>query len=538
MDRRRNFWGWGLEGAGPDAEQREGIGKTLASRFGVDLEFVPPPRLEEIELPAPRISPPDALAAICTSEPLERAGHTYGKGYRDLVRAYARRFDAPPDVVAFPESEAQVAALLDWCADARAAAIPYGGGSSVVGGVEAAVGAAYRGAVSIDLSRLDRVLEIDRTSRSARIQAGVFGPALEDQLRPHGLTLRHFPQSFEFSSLGGWIATRSGGHYATLYTHIDDFVESLRVVTPSGIVASRRLPGSGAGPSPDRLFIGSEGILGVITEAWMRLQDRPTFRASTSVKFPGDSGFAEAARTVRALSQAGLFPSNCRVLDALEAMNSGAGDGSHAVLVLGFESADHALDAWMSRALELCRDGGGVVPEGAATTRTDPGTTREGAAGAWRRAFLQAPYLRDVLIGFAVFSETFETSITWDRFEEFHTGVMDATRDAIRRVLGAGSVTCRFTHVYPDGPAPYYTMMGPARRGSELEQWREIKTAASEAVLGLGGTITHHHAVGRDHRPWYDRQRPELFARALRAAKAELDPSGVLNPGVLIDPGS
>jgi alkyldihydroxyacetonephosphate synthase len=179
-----------------------------------------------------------------------------------------------------------------------------------------------------------------------------------------------------------------------------------------------------------------------------------------------------------------------------------------------------------------------VVPEGAATTRTDPGTTREGAAGAWRRAFLQAPYLRDVLIGFAVFSETFETSITWDRFEEFHTGVMDATRDAIRRVLGAGSVTCRFTHVYPDGPAPYYTMMGPARRGSELEQWREIKTAASEAVLGLGGTITHHHAVGRDHRPWYDRQRPELFARALRAAKAELDPSGVLNPGVLIDPGS
>jgi alkyldihydroxyacetonephosphate synthase len=366
----------------------------------------------------------------------------------------------------------------------------------------------------------------------------VFGPALEDQLRPHGLTLRHFPQSFEFSSLGGWIATRSGGHYATLYTHIDDFVESLRVVTPSGIVASRRLPGSGAGPSPDRLFIGSEGILGVITEAWMRLQDRPTFRASTSVKFPGDSGFLEAARTLRGLSQAGLFPSNCRVLDALEAMNSGAGDGSHAVLVLGFESADHALDAWMARALELCRDGGGVVPEGAATTRTDPGTTREGAAGAWRRAFLQAPYLRDVLIGFAVFSETFETSITWDRFEEFHAGVMHATRDAIRRVLGAGSVTCRFTHVYPDGPAPYYTMMGPARRGSEIEQWREIKTAASEAVLGLGGTITHHHAVGRDHRPWYDRQRPEPFARALRAAKAELDPGGVLNPGVLIDPGS
>ncbi len=268
------------------------------------------------------------------------------------------------------------------------AAIPYGGGSSVVGGVEAPADGSLAGALSIDLGKLDRVLEIDPVSRAARIQAGVLGPALEDQLRPHGLTLRHFPQSFEFSSLGGWIATRSGGHFATLYTHIDDFVESLRVVTPTGVVESRRLPGSGAGPSPDRLFIGSEGILGIITEAWMRLQDRPTLRASASVTFPD---FATGAATVRALSQTGLYPTNCRLLDPGEALTSGAGSGAEAVLVLGFESADHPLDAWMTRALECCRDHGGTVPAGAGRDaqrrgRRPRGRGRRLATGFPRRA--------------------------------------------------------------------------------------------------------------------------------------------------------
>src|SRR6185369_8568596 len=227
-------------------------------------------------------------------------------------------------------------------------------------------GDAYRGAVSIDLGKLDRVVEIDDVSRAARIQAGVLGPALEGQLKPRGFTLRHFPQSFEVSTLGGWIATRSGGHFATLYTHIDDFVESLRAVTPSGVIESRRLPGSGAGPSPDRLFLGSEGILGVITEAWMRLQDRPRLRASASVTF---ADFFRAADAVRAISQSGLYPTNCRLLDANEALNSGAGNGAEHVLVLGFESADHDPSPWMRRALEIARDHGGVAAHGAGETR-------------------------------------------------------------------------------------------------------------------------------------------------------------------------
>jgi alkyldihydroxyacetonephosphate synthase len=435
--------------------------------------------------------------------------------------------------VAFPRTEADVVRLLDWCSSAGVCAIPYGGGSSVVGGVEPPEDPRWKGCLTLDLSRLDRVLEIDRVSRAARIQAGALGPGIEDQLRPEGLTLRHFPQSFEFSSLGGWIATRSGGHYATLYTHIDEFVESLRVVTPTGIVETRRLPASGAGPNADRLFIGSEGILGVIVEAWMRLQDRPRFRASCAVRF---EDFRAGARAVRAIAQAGLYPTNCRLLDPGEAETAGIGEGRHAVLILGFESADHPLDAWIQRALECAADHGGRVPEEPVRTRTDEAASREGAAGAWRQAFLAAPYLRDALVSLGMITETFETAIPWVRFEEFHEGVLEATRDALRRVCGGGRVNCRFTHVYPDGPAPYYTVLAPGRPQSLLEQWDEIKAAASEAVIGLGGTITHHHAVGRDHRSWYDRERPEGFARALRAAKAALDPAGILNPGVLLDP--
>lgn len=531
----RKFWGWGVEGAGPSPEQCEGIAKTLAARLGADLEpALAPPRIEELELPAPRVAPPDSLADLCSADPLERAGHHYGKAYRDVVRGFRREFPHPPDRVAFPRDESDVVALLDWCADARVAVVPYGGGSSVVGGVEARpedVGD-FAGVLSLDLGRLDRVLEVDRVSRAARIQAGVLGPALEDQLRPHGLTLRHFPQSFEFSSLGGWLATRAGGHYATLYTHIDDFVESLRVVTPTGICESRRLPGSGAGPSADRLFLGSEGSLGVITEAWMRLQDRPVHRASAAVRFPGDAGFAAGAGAVRALSQSGLFPTNCRLLDPTEAQNSGAGSGADAVLVLGFESADHPQPEKLARALELCRDHGGVAPERAPDGDGEE-RHREGAAGAWRRAFLQAPYVRDVLVSYSVIAETFETAIPWSRFEAFHAAVTAAARGAVERVCGTGFVACRFTHVYPDGPAPYYSVLAPARRGSELEQWDEIKAEVSEALLAAGGTITHHHAVGRDHRPFHRRQRPELFGRALAAAKGALDPAGLLNPGVI-----
>ncbi len=530
--RRRKFWGWGWEDGGPDQEQQERLAQLIAFRFGLEnLEIGTAPQLEDLNLRPPRCTIPERLTEIISTDPHERAGHSYGKSFRDVVRGFDGDYPNPIDFVALPRTEEDLARLLDWCATARVAAIPYGGGSSVVGGVEPPLDGRHRAAVSIDLRHFDRVLEVDDCSRAARIQAGIYGPALEDQLRESGLTLRHFPQSFEFSTLGGWIATRSGGHFASLYTHIDDFVESLRLITPTGPIETRRLPGSGAGPSPDRFFIGSEGTLGIITEAWMRLQKRPLYRNGVSVTF---ADFNDACDAVRQISQAGLYPSNCRLLDAGEALLTGAGTGDTHVLILAFESADHSLDAWMERALECCRDHYGQVPEGAGETRRDTEATHEGAAGAWRSAFLSAPYLRDVFVSLGLISETFETAVTWDRFPAFHAAVLQAVNDTLERVCGGGQVTCRFTHIYPDGPAPYYTVLAPSRRGSQLAQWTEIKSAASATILEQGGTITHHHAVGRDHRIWYEQQCPEGFARAFAAAKGVLDPQWILNPGILI----
>jgi alkyldihydroxyacetonephosphate synthase len=532
MDEQRlKHFGWGREGEGLTPAEEETALRRYHRLFGVDsfAEASPPP-LAEIRVPAPRITPPGSLAGFCSSSAYDRAAHTYGKSFRDYARGLAGDYAAAPDVVAYPRNEADIAAVLNWAGGAAAAVIPFGAGSSVVGGVEARLeGTGKKAAVSLDLRRLDRVREIDRTSRAARIESGVFGPALEAQLRPHGLTLRHFPQSFEYSTLGGWIATRSGGHFASLYTHIDDFVESIRMLTPRGPVETRRLPGSGAGPSPDRLLIGSEGILGVITEAWMRLQDRPRFRAGGAVRF---ADFFTAARAVKAIAQAGLYPANCRILDPAEAANTGAGDGSAALLVLAFESADHPLDAWIARALECCADHGGA-PE----RPLEGDAHREGAAELWRTAFIQMPYARERMIRRGIIADTFETAITWERFEALHDRVKAATEAAIREATGRpGQVTCRFTHVYPDGPAPYFSFHALGRHGELERQWQAIKSAAGDALIAAGGTITHHHAVGRDHRSWYDRQRPDLFAAALRAAKQALDPQGLLNPGVLIDP--
>ncbi|MEJ7582656.1 MAG: FAD-binding oxidoreductase [Acidimicrobiales bacterium] len=305
-ERRRSWWGWGWVDEALTPDQQAGLAAAVAGRLGRDdIEVRRPVDLDDLDLRVPRVAPPAGLSVRWSATGADRAGHTHGKSYRDVVRGFRGELDHPPDAVLWPADEAEVVRVLDWCAEAGVAALPYGGGSSVVGGVEAAVGDGYAGAVSIDLTRLDRVLEVDRLSRAARIQGGALGPVLEDQLRPHGYTLRHFPQSFEFSTLGGWLATRSGGHYASVYTHIDDLVESMRVVTGAGVVESRRLPGSGAGPSPDRLFLGSEGTLGVITEAWMRIQDRPRFKGSAAVHF---DGLARGVEATRAVAQSGCSP--------------------------------------------------------------------------------------------------------------------------------------------------------------------------------------------------------------------------------------
>lgn len=527
--RERSIWAWGWRDKFPDDAARAGLTQlakvlvptaTPAARtLPSDAPVVPSPR---VEIPAP-------LADFSTAAPRERAMHTRGRAFPDLVHGFAGDFTGAPDLVVRPRDEAEVTRVLAEC-DARGwAVVPFGGGTSVVGGVDAALARGDRGAVvSLDLGALAGVREVDATSRLARIGAGTLGPALEDELATHGLTLRHYPQSFEFSTLGGWLATRAGGHYATGPTRIDEHAHALTMVTPRGVLATHRHPGSGAGPEPARWLIGSEGALGVITEAWMRVVPRPRWRATASIAY---RDFTAAVAATRALAQSGLYPSNARLLDANEARLHRVRFDGTSVLLVGFESADHPLGPWLARALELAKDHGGEVVSG--PSESDD-STRTGAAGAWRQAFFDAPYLQSALLSIGVLSDTFETACSWTQFPAMHARITSAVQRALDEECGGGIVACRFTHVYPDGPAPYYTFVGALRPGGELAQWRAIKAAASEALAAEGGTITHHHAVGRTHRPWYDRERPALFADALAAVKRELDPRGILNPGVLV----
>ncbi len=538
MPSPRKHWGWGTAAEQPSADDLRAAAAGLRAHLGfgrADVEAPVP--LEAVRLPAPRLPIPPALAATATDATSERARWGTGSSYGDVVRGMRGEVPHPPDLVVHARTEDDVERTLEWASSASVAVVPVGGATSVVGGVAAVPGAEHAGAIALTLrDGLTALHEVDGVSRAARIGAGATGPQLEAALAAHGLTLRFYPQSFELSTLGGWLATRAGGHFATGPTHIDDVVESIRAITPAaGTWQSRRLPGSGAGPSPDRLLLGSEGTLGVITEAWVRVLPRPQRRASAGVRFPT---LRAATDALRAIVQSGLRPANCRVVDAAEAALTFAGDGSAALLLLGFESSGAPVEADMAAALALAGAAGGDAdtprvagPAGAGAASAPAG----GAAGAWRDAFFRAPYLRDTFVAMGVLSETFETAITWERFDAFVETVRGETEAALREVCGAGSVTVRVTHAYPDGAAPYFTCLAPVERGAEVETWAAVKAVAGAAIDRAGATITHHHAVGRDHRRWYDRQRPDPFAAALRAAKAAVDPAGVLNPGVLLD---
>ena len=532
--RLRKFWGWGYDDELLSSEEENNIDQRIAKTFQLDhVERIEIPKISDIDINKPLFSVPSSLKKILSDDKLERLNHAYGKSFPDSARSILGDFSSPPDYVAFPDTQNEITSILDWASENNVAVIPYGGGSSVCGGVETNVGSDYAGVISLDMKNINSILEIDKTSRTALIEGGILGPHLEAQLKEHDLTMRHYPQSFEFSSLGGWIATRSGGHYATLYTHIDDFVESLKMITPSGSFETRRLPGSGAGPSPDRFAIGSEGIMGVITEASMRLQNRPTFRSSCTVEF---INYEDALKALRLISQSGLFPSNCRLLDANEALFNGAGDGKSHLLILAFESADHDKKASLERALEIAKDNKGnfEVPG------QDSQAHRSGSSGTWRNSFIKAPYLRESFTRRGIIQDTFETSITWDKSKDFIQAVKDDTSKAILEITGKPSlVTCRITHSYPDGLAPYFTFGAYATPSTMIDTWKEIKCATNEICVSKGGTVTHHHAVGRDHRPnGYDVQRDDLFSKVLIEAKAALDPKGIMNPGVLIDPKS
>lgn len=531
----RKIWGWGVNSYEFPKPMLQMAQAMMKMQFGVDMSAAQPiPTLENIQLPPSQLTIPDAFKTVLNTEPYHRAVHTYGKAFRDVVRALTGDFSPAPDAVAYPKNEQDIERILAWAAQEKIAVIPFGGGSSVVGGIEvdAHSRAHYRAVISLDLCHLNKVLEIDSESRAVRVQAGAYGPELEEQLKVQGYSLRHFPQSFEFSTLGGWIATRAGGHFATNYTHIDDFVESVRMITPSGVIQTRRLPGNGAGPQEEGLLLGSEGVLGVITEAWLRVQELPRYRASCTLFF---SDFNQGVAACRALAQSALFPANARLIEREEAQFMGAGDGRNHILVLGFESAHFSQEEKLNQAIALCAAQGGTAKKIKIQNGEDEKETNNSSADLWKQAFIRAPYLRDELVRMGLISETFETCTTWQNFPALDAAVRAAIQQAFaQHTSGKGIITCRFTHLYPDGPAPYYTVIAPAAKGQQLAQWDAIKAAASQALIAQGATITHHHAVGKDHRPYYLQQNSALTLTMLKAAKKSIDPEGIMNPGTLL----
>lgn len=493
---------------------------------------------DEVELPDATIDVPGRLASFCSTDDLDRMRRTYGMAGPETIRAFHGDFSPAPDIVASPASEEEIAETLSWASDNAVAVTPVTGGTGVAGGTgppEDPTRSKYTGTLALDLKQLDQVLEVDEESRTARIQGGTLGPSLNDQLSENDLHLRHYPQSYVLSGLGGWIATRSGGHYATRYTHIDELVESVRMITPTGVFETQRLPAHGAGPDANRLICGSEGILGVISSAWMRVEPRPAYRSDAAVYF---DGIMDAANAIRRIVQAKLYPANCRLHDRVETKLYGLGDIEDDLVILGFESTDFPTDDVLDRALGMCEAEGGSCPDG--PDHYGPGFGQERPADSdvarWGEAF-QLSQSGDLDIPLAVVSGTVETAVTWDAFPEFHDAMISNMNTAMRDVCGMGHVSTRFTHVYPDGPAPYYSFRAPGDSDPDvqIDQWKAIKRAGLDTVMEYDLTPTHHHAVGRDHKPWYARQRPENYGAALRAIKQVLDPAGIMNPGVLID---
>jgi alkyldihydroxyacetonephosphate synthase len=471
----------------------------------------------------------DALAAItgadyCRVEDRHRLLHAGGKSTLDLLRRKDSGVQDAPDAVLLPGSEDDVAAILRYCSQHRIAVVPFGGGTSVVGGLDPIRGE-FGAVVSLDLRRFDRLIGFDEVSGEAEFGAGVTGPQAERLLAQHGFSLGHFPQSFEFASLGGFAATRSSGQDSAGYGRFDDMIRGLRVITPAGVLDLGRAPASAAGPDLRQLLIGSEGVFGVITRVRVRVHPVPEATRYEAWSFPD---FATGTAALRAVAQTGTGPTVIRLSDEAEtgvnlATTEAIGEqqvtgGCLAITV--FEgTAAHAASRH-AETRELLEARGGT-------------SLGEAPARAWEHGRFSAPYLRDSLLAAGALCETLETATTWSNIPALKTAVTDALTGALAETGTPALVLCHISHVYATGASLYFTVVA-GQRGNPIEQWRAAKTAACEAIMVTGGTITHHHAVGADHRPWMRAEVGDLGVRLLHAVKSTLDPAGILNPGKLI----
>jgi alkyldihydroxyacetonephosphate synthase len=525
--------GWG------DPARRPGL--TEPVRAFLDRRFrgllVPPPppvTLEEVQLAPSALSPEvrERIAAIATvSEDREaRVAHARGKSYRDLVRIRSGDATGAPDAVVSVTRPAQVEELLQLCTQERIAVVPFGGGTSVVGGVEPLRGG-FAALIALDLTGLDRLINLDIVSRTATLQPGLRGPQAEALLAARGYTLGHFPQSYELATIGGYAATRSAGQASTGYGRSDELVVGLTVATPSGTLRLGRAPRSAAGPDLRQLMLGSEGAFGVITDVTMAVRETPPYKRYEAWFFPSFSAGLEA---LRRLEQHRLAPEVSRLSDEDETLGnlalSGHGGGLSgaylkarrvkAMAIFGWEGEKELVSARRKLGLQIARSAGGV----------SVGTS---AGQAWESGRFAAPYLRDDLLDAGVLVETLETAASWAKLPLVREGV----REAITSALGASSgvlVGCHVSHLYPAGASLYFTVLAPAALRDPLGQWDAAKRAATDAIVASGATITHHHAVGADHAPWLEAEIGELGVDVLRAVKQRLDPAGILNPGKLL----
>jgi len=531
------YWGWGEDERAPAVNGH--LVEWLSERLGRVGDPVAPAPMKSFAGTESRLGRKALVrlervvgaGAVSTRLP-DRVVHAAGKGYPDLVRMREAKGFSLPDAVVWPGDAAEVAGVLELCSRKGIAVVPFGGGTSVVGGVEPLSGE-HRRVITLDTSRLRQVISIDRLSRVARLGAGLRGPEAEYALKAQGLTLGHFPQSFEYSTVGGWVATRSAGQASSGYGRIDDLVRGVRLVAPEGDLTLKARPASAAGPDLRELVVGSEGAFGVITDAELEVAPHPEEVRYEAFVFPG---FEAGSRGLRELAQEELQPEVTRLSDedetefylaaaglegtrrtVLERYLSARGVELRtcALAVLGWEGERGSSQRRRSAAMDIIRRSGGV------SIGTGPGRT-------WARGRFEGPYLRDELMSRGVMVETLETATTWANVEHLYVAVRSALQEE------APVVGCHISHVYPTGCCLYFTFLARQEPGDLLGQWERVKRSACEGIVGAGGTITHHHGIGADHRRYLRREDGRTGIRILRSAKATVDPAGVMNPGKLV----
>lgn len=551
IEGKSRWWGWGDLDKAFDLESKGDLMPLLEEIFEekLDEDFFEEPELGDFSLPKPSIDS-GALKKLesivgeenISSSTFDRVSRSMGKSFRDLLRFRLKEIPKPVDIVIYPRNESEILAVIEVCNENGIAVIPIGGGSSVVGGIEPKEGPGYSSFLSMDLRNMTKMGEIDGKSMIASAEAGIQGPDLEEELEKKGYTLGHFPESFLHSGLGGWVASRSAGRLSTAYGKIDDMVLSLRMATPSGIVATRNVPSTSAGPSVLELYMGSEGAFGVITNVSFRLREVPEERDYRAFLF---RNFSAGSAAIKEMMQSQVVPEVVRLSDRTETMLAngmrsttkkfkrkaedaalsllklrGYSFKDGAFMLLGLEGTIEEVDTKRAEVISICKRMGGFH------LGTSPGKL-------WYRSRYDNPHFRDRLMNYGVMTDTLETATTWDNVMHLYGEVRKAILSSIEETGKKGLVACHLSHCYRDGTSLYFIFMAPMVRGKEEGNWVSIKKAASDAIMENGGTITHHHGVGYEHAPWMEKEIGKEGIESLKAVKHVLDPKGIMNPGKL-----